>query len=274
MLPRELTAPNNRTWLASGFQLVLGAGFFGMYQHAGALRALAHMGLHPHIREICGLSSGAITGALYGALGPEQMTQTLLDLSLLDFLDLSVSKLINEGALCAGKAIERKLALELGRFGCTHVEDVFGPKLRLAVFDGAAGRTVWRTEGPLAQTAAQSAALPVLFANQGVIDGGWVDHHGLTALVPRQRALCLRINTGLEPDAMQKLVRRPTPLFNVSEDAEHKTVALKPNATITGQSFLFDIDFRKQKLATIITESEEMLKWWLMQPEPCGSASI
>lgn len=260
-------AANNMQWLASGFQLVLGAGFFCMYQHAGVLRALCGLGLHNRIEELAGLSSGALTGALYATLGPNEMTRQLLELSLSDFLDLSVEKFITQGALCAGKAVERKILRESSRYGCTRLEDAPGAKLSIAVFDGFAGKTVWHTRGPLAQTVARSAALPVLFANDGYFDGGWVDHHGYTALRPGQRALCMRINTGIELDERAKLVGRPTPLFNISEDPEHKTLALNPVEKITGSTFLFDIDFRKKKLVSIITESEELFKWWLYQPQ-------
>lgn len=266
-LLRQLTAAHNLQWLAPGFQLILGAGFFGMYQHAGVLRALAAVGLHDSINELCGLSSGAITGAIYATLGPDGMTEALLNLSLVDFLDLSPTKFVREGALCAGKAVERKIAAETGKFGCKRIEDAPGAALNVAVFDGFRGRTVWHTKGPLAQTVAQSAALPVLFANDGYFDGGWVDHHGFTALRPGKRALSVRMNTGLEPDTMQKLVHRPKPLFNVSDDAEHETVALKPLHKVDGKTFLLDIDFRKQKLVDIIRESEEMFTWWLYQPK-------
>ena len=257
---------DNLHWLASDFQLVMGAGFFGMYQHAGVLRAIARVGLHDRINEICGLSSGAIAGALYSCLGPDEMTECLLNLSLVDFLDVSASKLWHEGALCAGKSVERKIAADTSRRGCTRLEDVPGPDLTVAVFDGFQGKTVWHSQGPLGQTVARSAALPVLFANDGFLDGGWVDHHGFTALQPGRRALSVRINTGLEPDAMQKLVCRPTPLFNISDDSKHKTVALQPKNKITAGTFLLDLDFRKQKLACLIDESEKLFRWWLMQP--------
>lgn len=266
-LPRQVAEANNLRWLTSGFQLVLGAGFFGMYQHAGVMRALAELGLHGRIQEICGLSSGAITGALYATLGPDGMTESILALSLVDFLDLSPLQFVSQGALCAGKAVERKVARDTGAFGCTRLEGAPGAKLRIAVFDGFAGKTVWHTHGPLAQTVTRSAALPVLFANNGHLDGGWVDHHGYTALRPGQRALSVRINTELEPDAMQKLLCRPKALFNISDDAEHKTVALQLANKIDTKTFLLDIDFRKQKLVNIINESEEMFKWWLYQPQ-------
>lgn len=213
------------------------------------------------------LSSGAITGALYATLGPDGMTESILALSLVDFLDLSPLQFVSQGALCAGKAVERKVAADTGAFGCTRLEGASGAKLRIAVFDGFAGKTVWHTHGPLAQTVARSAALPVLFANDGHLDGGWVDHRGYTALRPGQRALSVRINTELEPDAMQKLVCRPKALFNISDDAEHKTVALQLANKIDTKTFLLDIDLRKQKLVNIINESEEMFKWWLFQPQ-------
>lgn len=265
-MTRELIEPSNLAWLSGGFQLVLGAGFFGMYQHAGVMRALAGIGLHSQIRELCGVSSGAITAALYSCLGPNDMTRSVLHLSLLDFLDVSVSKLVYEGALCAGKSVEEKITRDTGQKGCTRIEDAPGPKLKIAVFDGALGKTQWRTEGPLGCTVARSAALPVLFANDGVFDGGWIDHHGYTALRPKERALSVRINTGIEPNLMQTLVGRPTPLFNISEDQEHKTVALKPAHKIDAGTFLLDIDFRKEKLVSIIEESEAMFLWWLHQP--------
>jgi hypothetical protein len=265
-VPRALMEASHKQWLAQGFELVLGAGFFGMYQHAGVLRALAQAGLHSHVRGISGVSSGAIAGALYSALGPDAMTRSLLNLSLVDFLDLSVPKFLSEGALCEGRAIGQKIDREISVHGCHNLEDVPGPRLQVAVFDGALGRTVWHDRGPMGLRVAQSAALPVLFANQGQLDGGWVDHHGFTAMVPGERALSVRMNTGLSPDAMQKLVGRPEPLFNVSTDPEHKTVALRPEHKIDGSTFLFDIDFRKQKLRAIIEESQQLFTWWLMQP--------
>lgn len=208
-----VAAHTNARWLGESFQLVLGAGFFGMYQHLGALRAIAKLGLHGRIQELCGLSSGAIAGALYATLGPVGATESLLSLSLLDFLDLAPLQAWRRGTLCAGRAVTTKIAHETGRFGCTRLEDAPGPRLRLAAFDGLAGETVWHTQGPLAQTVARSAALPVLCANDGHFDGGWVDHHGYTALRPGKRALSLRINTGLEPDAMQRRVQRPPALL-------------------------------------------------------------
>ena len=157
--------------LPSDFQLVMGAAFFGMYQHAGVLRAIARVGLHDRINEICGLSSGAIAGALYNCLGSAETTKCLLNLSLVDFLDGSASKLWHEGALCAGESVERKRAADTSRRGCTRLKNVPGPDLTVAVFDGFQGKTVWHSQSPLGQTVARSAALPVLFASDGFLDG-------------------------------------------------------------------------------------------------------
>lgn len=51
------------------------------------------------------------------------------------------------------------------------------------------------------------------------------------------------------------------PLFNISDDPEHKILALQPSEKISGESFLCDIDFCKEELVDIIKESEGLFKW-------------
>jgi hypothetical protein len=69
---------------------------------------------------------------------------------------------------------------------------------------------------------------------------------------PGVRTLSIRMNTGVQPDALARWVQRPDPLFNVSEDPAHRTVCLMPKDKLSIPGFLIDTDFRKAKLRDCI----------------------
>lgn len=189
----------NLDWLrAEPFTLVLSAGFFGFFAHAGVLLALEQAGLRA--RRVVGVSAGAIAGGLWaGGVTAPELVERLEALRLADFWDPSWRGWQRDDdpgtrlGLLRGRKLDRLLAEPLERRGITSIEQcpvVFAP----LTHDLFAGRTIVHREGALRPAIRASAALPGMFgpvriAGRLHADGGISDRSGLSALARGERAL-------------------------------------------------------------------------------------
>ena len=233
---------------STDFTLAFGAGFMGMYAHLGVARALVELNLKP--AALAGASSGAIMVGMLGTLSLAETQAALMSNSLLDFMDVSLQALRQDGALCSGDAFLRKLQTTVGSE--SRLEDC-RPNSKIAVFEG--GRTQIYGEGCLAERIRASAGLPLLFArpgNGGGMEGGWIDEHVHWALEPNRPALISRLSVGEPLGHFEKMLSRPDPLYNVSQDLMHRTLYAKLPATLDLGNFWTKIDFDKPFLQRIV----------------------
>ncbi len=177
-----------RDWLAAEpFTLVLGAGFFGFFAHAGLLAALARADLRP--RRIVGVSAGALAGGLVAAgLGPEALVRLLPSIEKGDFWDPGLPL----GGLLRGERFGDLLRRSLEPLGVSRVEDCPTP-LTVVAARPFTRRTVPIDRGPLETAVRASCAVPLLFrpvrhGGRWLVDGGISDREGLSALGPDERA--------------------------------------------------------------------------------------
>ncbi|MFO7567791.1 MAG: patatin-like phospholipase family protein [Enhygromyxa sp.] len=196
-----MSAPTNLDWLAAEpFTLVLSAGFFGFYAHAGVIAALREAGLRP--RRIVGTSAGAITGGLWAAgVEIDAIVELLGELRREDFWDptwRSSGEPRDDPGTRLGLLRGRKLdALLADALAVERIEDcpialaVVTHELRI---QPAASGTRVHERGPLRPAIRASCALPILFGPVRIdgrlhADGGISDRPGFRALSPRERAL-------------------------------------------------------------------------------------
>lgn len=249
------------------FRLVLGAGFVGgLYRHLGLLRAFADAGIKPD--SMAGVSAGAIVGAMAGAMplrGENSVEAALMSLQPQDFLDPSWETLRNDGAICSGKALVRKLERIFAPSGKQNLEET-KPQVSVEIYDTHTGVTSLLTKGSIVRAVRWSASLPVLFAGDRYIDGGWVDQNGLLAMTPGQRAVNHRIFEGNGARTfMEWRVSRPPVILSPSQDPEHRTLHFVGPEKITEANFVFALQ-DKAKLERITSWSETAVKTWLAQP--------
>ena len=270
---RALLPDSHAAWLmAAPFRLVMGAGLLGMYEHFGRIKALDSLGIVP--RDMVGISSGAITGALVGTLPLHAVEEELLRLSILDMIDPSLSTAWR-GSMCAGDGVERALDHMLLRSGQSRLEDT-QPRLQIAVYSLQRRRTELLSTGPLAQAARRSAALPVLFApDSGYIDGGWMDDQGRLWMPPGERALQSRLPTGHDHEDENSFTRRLgrtdprrgiAPVYSLSEDPQHLTALIELQGRFKPPAFIFELDFNRAKQRRLIDASEVGMMRWLLAP--------
>lgn len=193
-------------WLAAEpFTLVLSAGFFGFYAHAGLICALEQAALTP--RRVVGSSAGAICGGIWASGVPgEGLVELLTKLRREDFWDPSWQGLRpfkraspatrdpgTRLGLLQGRKLDQLLADALAQ---TRVERIEQCPIRFAAIthELRARRTRVLEHGPLRPAIRASAALPIMFgpvhiAGRLHADGGISDRPGFTALAPNERAL-------------------------------------------------------------------------------------
>jgi len=177
------------TWLrAQPFTLVLSAGFFGFFAHAGVLKALEERGIAP--RRVVGSSAGAIAGGLWAAgLTSDDLARELAALRREHFWDPGLPL----GGVLRGEKFLALLRELLGPTGVAQVEHA--PRAFAAVaHDVLAHRTRILDRGPLAEAIRASAALPGLFRpirveGRLLVDAGVLDRAGMAALAPGERAM-------------------------------------------------------------------------------------
>jgi NTE family protein len=193
---------SNYAWLtAEPFTLVLSAGFFGFYAHAGVIAALASAGLRP--RRIVGTSAGALTGGMWAAgVEIESIVELLGGLRREDFWDPSWERAVRGPdedpgtrlGLLRGRKFDALLAAALAQSEA--VEDIEQCPLALAIVthELRSRRTCVHERGPLRPAIRASCALPILFGPVRIdgrlhADGGISDRPGFSALRPDERTL-------------------------------------------------------------------------------------
>lgn len=181
--------PTRAQWLArEPFTLMLGAGFFGFFSHAGFLQALEAAGLRP--RRVIGCSAGALAGGLWSSgLTGDELAQELLSLRREEFWDPGLPL----GGLLKGRKFNRKLQQVLARSGARHLHECRVPFTAI-VHDVVRRRTVAMDEGPIDLAIQASCTVPLMFRPvwvQGrlLVDGGVSDRVGMCAVGPDERVL-------------------------------------------------------------------------------------
>lgn len=181
-----------RTLEGKRFGLVLSAGFFGFYGHAGFLAAMEGAGLKPS--GFAGTSAGALIASLAASgLGAEKVRQLLHGIRRSDFWDPAPIAALVDAArgrgftgFLAGRRfrtlLEKNLPIE-------RIEEAAVP-LVLVTTDISAASSRIHTEGNLAEVIHASCAYPGLFRSVPVEDaqlwdGGLVDKAPLVALAER-----------------------------------------------------------------------------------------
>lgn len=198
--------PANADWLAAApFTLVLSAGFFGFYAHAGVIEALDRAGLRP--RRIVGTSAGAIAGGMWAAgVAREELVDLLCTLRRQDFWDPSWARPEPEPSsersdpgtalgLLRGRKLDRLLAEALARTSAP-VERIEDCPIALAIVthELRERRTRVLERGLLRPAIRASCALPLMFGPVRIegrlhADGGISDRPGFSALGPQERVL-------------------------------------------------------------------------------------
>src|SRR5690606_7643453 len=139
------------------FTLLLGAGFFGFFSHAGLLAALEEAGLRP--RRVVGVSAGALAGGLWASgLGAEVLTAELLRLRRADFWDPGLPL----GGLLRGRKFGEKLRALLHTTGVRVVEECPTPFAAVS-HDLRGRRTHVMDTGPLDVAIQASCSVPFMF---------------------------------------------------------------------------------------------------------------
>jgi NTE family protein len=187
---------------AEPFTLVLSAGFFGFYAHAGLICALEEAGLAP--RRVVGTSAGAITGGIWAAgVDGAGLVDILAQLRRADFWDpvllgRSGAREPDPGTplgLLRGRKFDAILRDALRR--CADpVERIEQCPIPFAAVthDLRRRRPIVHERGPLRPAIRASAALPVMFGPVRIdgrlhADGGISDRPGFSALAADERVL-------------------------------------------------------------------------------------
>ena len=197
-------------WLAAEpFTLVLSAGFFGFYAHAGLIAALEQAELLP--RRVVGSSAGSIAGGVWAAGVPAAGLRELLDgIERKDFWDPSwhgLRRFTRRGrssplpapdpgtplGLLRGRKLDTLLAGALSGVGVERIEDCAIP-FAAVTHELRRARTCVHERGPIRAAIRASAALPVMFGPVRIdgrlhADGGISDRPGFRALAAGERAL-------------------------------------------------------------------------------------
>lgn len=145
--------------------LVLSAGFFGFFHHAGVLSALEAAGIRPC--RITGNSAGALIGGMAASgLTSDEIRQALFALKRKDFWDVHVPIGPGGVSLLAGHRLQGLLGRTL------HVHDFSSCKIPLivGVYNIDTGRMAYLDRGSLIKAVYASLAVPYLFPPE-IIDG-------------------------------------------------------------------------------------------------------
>jgi NTE family protein len=178
-------APTVHDYLTEGpFTLVLSAGFFGFYAHAGALAAIVEAGLRP--ARVTGASAGALVGGLFaGGATPDEIVAELRALRREHFWDPAPG-----AGLLRGRLFQERIRRLMRRHS---FEDAHVPAA-LSTWDVRTRRTVIQRSGDLARAICASCAFPfllqpVVIDGRPQLDGGIADRPAHASLVPNERVL-------------------------------------------------------------------------------------
>lgn len=170
------------------FTLVLSAGFFGFFAHAGLLRALEELELRP--ARVVGVSAGALAGGLWCAgLDAQTLGHQLLEIRRHDFWDPGLPL----GGLLRGRKFEERLSSMLRELGVKDIESCALPFT--AVVHRLRGKRLLALEaGDLVRSIRASCSVPFLFRPVRVhgrwcVDGGVSDRSGLSTVQEDERVL-------------------------------------------------------------------------------------
>ena len=171
-----------REWLAERpYTLMLSAGFFGFFSHAGLLRALEEAGVLPG--RVIGVSAGALAGGLWSS-GMEAATiaDELSRLRRADFWDPGVPV----GGLLRGRKFATKLRSVLAPTGVERIEHCPVPFSAVA-HDVLRRRSLVFDRGPIDLAIRASCTVPLMFrpiwsGGRLLVDGGVSDRIGRTAM--------------------------------------------------------------------------------------------
>jgi NTE family protein len=216
------TAPDDPTPLGEAlrdkrFGLVLSAGYFGFFGHAGLVAALEETELVP--AAWAGTSAGALVGAM-GAVGMSsaRMRELFTSLRREDFWDpapLSMALDVARGrkvtGILRGKRFRSMLEAELP---VQNIEDAAKPLL-IVTSDVTSAAPRVHVRGPLAAAIHASCAYPGLFETvdddlgRQLWDGGLVDKAPLVALFDHLPTLDAIVVMYLAGDTKQSATERP-----------------------------------------------------------------
>ncbi|MCA9707688.1 MAG: patatin-like phospholipase family protein, partial [Myxococcales bacterium] len=176
-------------WLArEPFTLMLGAGFFGFFSHAGFLQALEAADLRP--RRVVGCSAGALAGGLWASgIEADALAHELRSLRRQEFWDPGLPL----GGLLKGRKFNRELRRVLARSGVEHVHECPIPFTAI-VHDVVRRRCVALDRGRLDLAIQASCTVPLMFRPVWVdgrllVDGGVSDRAGTSAVASHERTL-------------------------------------------------------------------------------------
>ncbi len=161
--------------------LVLSGGGARGFAHAGAIKALAEVGIRPDI--VAGVSAGSVAAVMYAAgIPPEEMVNIFQDSHFSDFAELGIPK---DGFFSLNRF--RKFLRKTIPF--QNLEDLPIPVV-VGATDLDNGKKVAFEKGPLADCVAASCSIPIVFKPvriDGVryVDGGVL--HNLPAWTIRDR---------------------------------------------------------------------------------------
>lgn len=180
--------------------LVLSAGYFGFFGHAGLLAALDVAGLRPC--ALSGSSAGALVGAFAAAgMPPDRIGQLLLELRRQDFWDpVGLRDVLWRRDLPATGLLrgERFFALLRDRLPVRSFEQCITP-LQVEVANLSSGESEVLHSGDLARAVWASCAYPGLFlpvrlGHQFYWDGGLVNKAPVACLLDRGEVDALLIH--------------------------------------------------------------------------------
>lgn len=146
--------------------LALGSGSARGLSHIGIIRALADMGIHPHI--ICGCSVGAMVGGAYAASHLDNLETWVRSLTRTDvvrFFDISLTS----GGVILGDRLTNVFREYIGD---VTIESLSIPFSAVAT-ELVTGREIWFRKGFLLDAIRASMSLPGLFAPVQ-IDNRWL----------------------------------------------------------------------------------------------------
>ncbi len=166
------------------FTLVLSAGFFGFYAHAGALSAIVEAGLKP--ARVTGASAGALVGGLFaGGATPAEIIEELTVLRRQHFWDPAPG-----AGLLRGRLFHERVR----RLVRHHRFEDAPIRAALSTFDVRARRTVVQDSGDLVTAICASCAFPFLLQPVRIggrphLDGGIADRPAHASLLDGERVL-------------------------------------------------------------------------------------
>lgn len=196
--------------------LALGGGSARGWAHIGVIRALAEIGIHPHV--VCGTSVGALVAAIY-ANGDldwlEEWVGKLTWQAAVRLLDLRLT-----GGLLGGLKL---IGLFGARFRDRDIADLQLPFTAVAT-ELDTGREVWIQQGRVIDAVRASIAIPGLFT-PALHEGIWLVDGGLTNPVPVSVARAMKADIVIAVDLNHDIVggwlsREPQAVQQVNAAAE------------------------------------------------------